>query len=191
MRRSHAVGGGSKDTTDSRFSDLEILHWNVRGKTVQDVLDTLHGVVHLPDPLMLQEVGGLGKGEPDSVLSFEVWSGTDKYSCFHVDSAEGFRQICIAIRHPFEVYVQNNCALSVGLGLTLKPRGGKLIHAVTCHFPHSKRQDAKTVWENGIKELASFMQTPQPDDFVVFSVDLNQHYTLHYDTFFKRHTLGR
>ena len=46
MRRSHAVGGGSKDTRDSRFSDLEILHWNVRGKTVQDVLDTLHGVVH-------------------------------------------------------------------------------------------------------------------------------------------------
>ena len=117
------MGSGSKDTTDSRFSDLEIIYWNIRGKTVQDILDILHGVMHPPDRLMLQEVGGLGKGEPDSVLSFEVWSGSGKYSCFHVDSAEGFRQIWVAIRHPFPEYVQKTSVLSVGLGVILTPRG--------------------------------------------------------------------
>ena len=54
---------------------------------------------------------------------------------------------------------------------------------MTFHFPHSKRPDAKAVWENGVKELASFLQAPQPDDFVILSVDLNQDYTLYYDTF--------
>ena len=147
------------------------------------MLDTLQDVIHPPDLLLLQEVGGLGKGAPDAVLSFDLWSGTDKYSCFHIDSADGFRQICIVIRHPFAEHVQSTCALSVGLGVSLKPKRGKPIHAVTCHFPHSKRPDAKTVWENGTRELSSFLQTPHPDDFVIFSVDLNQDYTLHYDTF--------
>ena len=150
----------------------------MRGKTVQDVLDTLQDVIHPPDLLLLQEVGGLGKGAPDAVLSFDLWSGSDKYSCFHIDSAEGVRQICIVIRHPFAEHVQSTCALSVGLGVSLKPKRGKPIHVVTCHFPHSKRPDAKTVWENGTRELASFLQTPHPDDFVIFSVDLNQDYNL-------------
>ena len=43
----------------------------MRGKTVQDVLDTLQDVIHPPDLLLLQEVGGLGKGAPDAVLSFD------------------------------------------------------------------------------------------------------------------------
>ena len=81
----------------------------MRGKTVQDVLDTLQDVIHPPDLLLLQEVGGLGKGAPDAVLSFDLWSGSDKYSCFHIDSAEGFRQICIVIRHPFAEHVQSTC----------------------------------------------------------------------------------
>ena len=179
MKRAEAL----QNKRESKFSDLQVLHWNVRDKTVQDVLDTLQEVIHPPDLLLLQEVGGLGKGAPDAVLSFDLWSGNDKYSCFHIDSADGFRQICIVIRHPFAEHVQSTCALSVGLGVSLKPKRGKPIHAVTCHFPHSKRPDAKTVWENGTRELSSFLQTPHPDDFVIFSVDLNQDYTLHYDTF--------
>ena len=50
----------------------------MRGKTVQDVLDTLQDVIHPPDLLLLQEIGGLGKGAPDAVLSFDLWSGSDK-----------------------------------------------------------------------------------------------------------------
>ena len=140
MKRAEAL----QNKRESKFSDLQVLHWNVRDKTVQDVLDTLQEVIHPPDLLLLQEVGGLGKGAPDAVLSFDLWSGNDKYSCFHIDSADGFRQICIVIRHPFAEHVQSTCALSVGLGVSLKPKRGKPIHAVTCHFPHRGRTQKRS-----------------------------------------------
>ena len=42
-----------------QIHDLRAVHWNVRGKTVQEVLDTMQDIIHAPDFLLLQEVGGL------------------------------------------------------------------------------------------------------------------------------------
>ena len=77
----------AKGRSESRFCDLRAVPGNVRGKSVQEVLDTLHGVIHPPDFLLLQKVRGLGKASPNTVNTLPIWVGSRKYTCFHVDTA--------------------------------------------------------------------------------------------------------
>ena len=61
---------GTRPQTKNRrlqIHDLHAVHWNVRGKTVQEVLDTMQDIIHAPDFLLLQEVGGLGKADASVV----------------------------------------------------------------------------------------------------------------------------
>ena len=166
-----------------QIHDLHAVHWNVRGKTVQEVLDTMQDIIHAPDFLLLQEVGGLGKADASVVQTFPIWAGRIKYTCFHVDTAQGFRQACILVKHPFTDCIHSSVALKVGFAVQLRPKSQRPIFLLTSHFPHGKRADAKDVWSQGIKEVSNLLQQCSPEDLVLYSTDLNQDYTLHYDSF--------
>ena len=79
--------------------------------------------------------------------------------------------------------VHSSTALKVGLAVQLRPKGEKPILLMTSHFAHGKRVDAKDVWDKGIREVSNLLQQCSPEDLVLYSVDLNQDYTLHYETF--------
>ena len=143
----------------------------------------MQDIIHAPDFLLLQEVGGLGKADASVVQTFPIWAGRIKYTCFHVDTAQGFRQACILVKHPFTDCIHSSVALKVGLVVQLRPKSQRPIFLLTSHFPHGKRADAKDVWSQGIKEVSNLLQQCSPEDLVLYSTDLNQDYTLHYDSF--------
>ena len=136
-----------------QIHDLHAVHWNVRGKTVQEVLDTMQDIIHAPDFLLLQEVGGLGKADASVVQTFPIWAGRIKYTCFHVDTAQGFRQACILVKHPFTDCIHCSVALKVGLAVQLRPKSQRPIF-FSLVISHTGREQMPKMF--GAKELRKF-----------------------------------